>query len=352
MNDFRTESKLTKTDFGKIGAFIQGPVVSFGRSGASLGATKDLKEHWIEFNSLRCIENNYEILKKLFDVVVVVVWKTDEIYYQDSRIAKSDILIIDVPNTDHNRSGSGSSRNKHLQYFSSSMGAKYLFESGCSYSFKLRSDQTLNFQKAIEQLTIFKNEKIQLAVPKQESVNYRNIQDFYFWGRSDFLNDFLFELSENKELSKSVHLDIYFQLFRKHARYSPAQIDQKIGSEYFDLVAYPMLRKGWTKFFSRYEEIIFFPRIAALSWELWASLEWRGESNLDTNHLNNVFGIDAWRSQSRESNKKSGISSLVYLLLIGRWHGIIRFFMIPTVLVAIRKVQLCIAREIQGILSK
>jgi hypothetical protein len=130
----------------KAGLLIQGPIISRGRTGRSLGPGQD-QSLIVDFDSTEYLLRAHNLGSKYFDAVVIVLWEEDAWWIEGSGIPQSDFLVLKEPNWEEFQEIKGSFKNKYRQYFACMNGLMRLLELDCQVFTKIRSDQSLDLLK-------------------------------------------------------------------------------------------------------------------------------------------------------------------------------------------------------------
>lgn len=270
-----------RNDLNRIGAVIQGPVISGGYTGSNWCRQHNKKEIKFEsFDASSYILDSYLELKKYFDDVIVVTWTGQPINRLSEVIPQIDILTIDLPvekliKIKRKLVGSWITHNsKILQFYSVLHGLLELERRGCAFAFKQRSDQRINAKIIYDFLNKqFKNQisSDKIYLPLAVSVRLNWAQDFYFAGRLDLLITLSKRIIFGRELYPLTHFDLFYKMYNLNEDKSLNNSFRRI-LQYFPKGRYEnmtniqqlVIRKVWIN------TLGVFPK------SIWFGLFWRG----------------------------------------------------------------------------
>lgn len=262
----------------KTGLIIQGPLISYGRTGKAISTPlKNLTQSdLVNFN---CLENIGNIYKKYSDKldIVCVVWDSEppELMAMLLKYIPSNAVVLARDKTPKIKPKSSliPGNNKYRQFLSSSIGSKWLLERGCDYLIKMRSDQSLNLEALlvdIKKVSVFRDDF--LLVPKLDLLGADNLDDFYFAGKTSLLHQLFTTYAQGKdEFFDLVHLDIFYKWasdFGLKPKYSHILRETKFFDLYIDNV--------WNNLFIPASSLVY------------ESIVWRGEK-INENVSNYIF---------------------------------------------------------------
>lgn len=264
-----------------VGVVIQGPLVSSGSNGS--GA---------QVPNFDCVANVLATLEQCASLgldACVVTW--DEFRDQGDRLRNAATQIRYLPRP---VSGTG---NKYLQYVSTLEGLRVLASSGVVAAIKVRSDQFVPEMPLIAQSINCQHGGSFLArggllVPSFRTWKPFSLDDFYFAGRIDVLEELLMLLTKPLRDTRAVelHSSVHQELFRAFAVLSldfRKAVFVKGGIPHNEDQV-ELMRLLWNEFLSCFEE------------RVWRSLQWRGNQNALADHGMRAFGAFGFSDCDRQ----------------------------------------------------
>lgn len=184
-----------------IGLLIQGPMISIGQGASDFKAYSDKNLKIFNHNCETSITQNINIYKKLFNEIIISTWDNEVITLEFENFCKNNnikiyqfkknqdlILGKKVINDQYTRYF-----NNLIQYEGCYLGIKYILNS--DYVIKIRTDQVINIEDIVKQI-INSNKKIYVPAMYYKE-KYFQIEDFYFAGKKDLLENFFKIASKN-----------------------------------------------------------------------------------------------------------------------------------------------------------
>jgi hypothetical protein len=259
----------------KAGLLIQGPLISSGRTGRSLGPGQD-QSLIVDFDCTENLQRAHTLGLTHFDAVVIVLWEEDAWWIEGSGIPRRDFLVLKEPNWEEFQEIKGSFKNKYRQYFACLNGLMRLSEFNCQVFSKIRSDQSVDLH-TLAGVTRSIEEKYELLFPNIQSLDSAFLEDFYFSGKTNFALKLFNSLMYEKEISRNTHADIFLHILRLSPPVRLMKISRHLFPKYCDLIALPLLLKVP----SRVKTTVFiefvYSRIGLLDHTIWEGMKWRGE---------------------------------------------------------------------------
>lgn len=268
-----------------IGLVIQGPIVSHGLTGATVGfgKTRIKKERIVEFN---CQENIIDMAiaaRQYFDMVVVSTWKDLDYSYK----AQLHEFSVEYTESQDPLDGKKSPKkgdisfqdNQTRQFLSTLQGLKKLDIAGVDFAVKIRTDQAIDLKELRACFERFIKSKNEFFIPFLRTDIPTIIPDFYLGASVTNLQTLCHMLiSPHYRFHRNVHRDIFWKamLLAKEpsSQINPFQV--VFGGNGYD---------EWVEeFMQRNLKSVFYPG----SKELFSSLIWRGE-NIKSNSENFNF---------------------------------------------------------------
>jgi hypothetical protein len=263
----------------KIGIFIQGPVISTGRTGESL-STDPLKpgknSNYENFNCIENINSSYKNYSKYFDEVLITLWKSDLIYLPHLDIPIHSIIVIEDIQTVKNLNHLQSFQNSQRQYVSSLVGIEELYRRNCHAVIKTRSDQFLDANLLSKNLTNSKNRNL-ILFPYRDASNFDLISDFYIGGPTSNLLEIFTSLTQDPRFSQNVHFDIYYKSWINFQNVEKFKIRLPHNPRYFDEFARPIISKFAYGEFSEYLSSMDTRWLGTFDHAIWQNMTWRGK---------------------------------------------------------------------------
>lgn len=261
--------------FMKAGLLIQGPLMSSGRTGRSIGQGQD-QDLIVDFDSTEYIARAHNLGLKHFDAVVIVLWEEDSWWIERSGIPRSDFLVLEEPNWHQFQETKGSFKNKYKQYFACLNGLTKLLELDCQVFSKIRSDQSLDLN-LLAGATRAIDENYRMLFPNIQSLESAFLEDFYFCGRTNFAHELFNSLMYEREISRNTHIDIFFHILRLLPHNRLMKISGKLYTQYCDLIALPVLLRVSPEVKKTVFLEFVYSHIGLLNHAIWEEMEWRGE---------------------------------------------------------------------------
>ncbi|TDR57245.1 hypothetical protein DFP85_10160 [Halomonas ventosae] len=200
----------------KYGLVIQGPLRSLGRSGstANIALSNLDSEDVVNFFCIPTVVNYFEKFNNL-EKIVCVVWDDEDkkdVELLQNIVGHENIKVIkDRTKPVLTSGGVVPGNNKYRQFYSTLKGLEFLKKEGVSHIIKVRSDQSLDINKLIEDFeTVQKIRKDTVMVPRVVKNKADHLADFYFVSEIELFELLLKDFLENKEIFHHVHTDLFY----------------------------------------------------------------------------------------------------------------------------------------------
>jgi hypothetical protein len=189
-----------------IGLIIQGPLISYGRTGETVDipASKVKDTDIVSYDCRINLDKIIDSYGHLFDEIILSTWN-DNIEYYNNKIKVIKIkheIIPDILSKNHKAQNKYTQQNNMLrQYIGTNIGINS-FELKIDYLVKIRTDQFLQLDHIVNWLLNNKDEH-KIGVPHR----YKNeiyLSDFYFAGRYDLLKEYYNILSDKGTFGKII----------------------------------------------------------------------------------------------------------------------------------------------------
>ena len=243
----------------KIDLVIQGPMLSPGVSGNG---------KYVEFECTNNINKTIDLYGKLFENIVLVTWKGQDV----SKIQKyNNLKILEIEDIGGDFKNSSNkfwkTENYKRQFYSTYMGLKYLKNNNLSsdFIFKLRTDQTVDFNLLKTELAKnIDNNKIYIPAYVLSSAIYRTYPvDYFFVSNYDIMEEFLLSQIHAAYGFFNAHESMLFN-------YYPKNLYPKNEFSVFKRVLNSLFWSDKTRVNNLYQ------RFDTFSQDLYVSCEWRG----------------------------------------------------------------------------
>ena len=261
----------------KIGVVIQGPVLSEGRTYASLKPKR--------FDSSAYIKSYFEVATSLGCEAVLSTWQGEPIE-KLAKIPPKHILQQPYPSyRPLNHLQNDYTNNKYKQFTSIKHGVLALQARDCTHVIKVRSDLQINLGELVKSLHSKKIEVEQgkIVTPLMYLKKPNMFYDGYFLALTEDMIDLCTIMLEEKELFASVHQDVFYK-WALHTGGSKAtfkdiyKIYGKTNS--MSTAQLNFVCEAWKKSFS------------VLPKSLWEDQDWRGEKITDSEIKDTYFFLE------------------------------------------------------------
>ena len=279
------------SDYIKIGVVIQGPLLSRGRTGATVDIPffKVTQNDIVNYNCIKNISDLFSRYAHKFDDFVCVTWDTEDTSELESKIGKQAVMSIkDTTFFLPQKSSIITGNNKYRQFFSMLKGLERLAKNGCIYAIKIRTDQSLDLSKMkTHLLKVLVEEKnlSRILVPCGSKQFPYEVSDFYFGGRTQYLIDLCKVFLDKPELfPNSVAADIFFKCAWWFNDGSEPINQSFTAAGFHSKSQYFIIQSAWSKIFRTFSR------------ELYETLIWRGKkftkSHVDQNFYDDMSPAD------------------------------------------------------------
>lgn len=243
-----------------FGLVIQGPVISTGRHGGTLGTSK---KDSVTFDSRENISKYIEICKRLKTPIVVSTWVG-----QPTSGINCSVLTLD-PAEALTKVGEIREPNKYLQAFSTKAGIDYLKAFNPIFVIKVRADLEIDLIPLVKQLEqVPKASSVGYFVPFMEPRKSWSLQDFYFAANFEVADYVWRSYLELPEFHSHVHQDYFWKI--------GFAIEQMLGRKSPPISFFPVFGRPWTRKQKKFAKNIY-ELYTPLSKSIWISLTWRGK---------------------------------------------------------------------------
>ena len=256
----------------KSALIIQGPMVSIGRTGASLTDSKNGvgRDQIVSFDCTEIVNLYVNQHAKNFDAVVLSTWAEES---TDGVISSPKLHILKskdtLPGITPVSAASGyQGNNKYRQFWTIKVALEELASLDIDVAVKVRTDNLVDASKLLEYM---RSDSSKLWFPKVNAQN-NYLEDFYIAGSVQNLMLLCDAALNTKSLYKSVHLDLFYGYLRN--------VLEKKSHSIFDF--FPKER-AWTQEQARLVEcgnllyFDYFPK------SIWNKQVWRGVGLSPTN---------------------------------------------------------------------
>ncbi|MBY6187985.1 hypothetical protein KUV89_15305 [Marinobacter hydrocarbonoclasticus] len=201
----------------KTGLIIQGPLLSRGRTGKTVGIPlKQVTEQdVVDFNCVDTITRMVNECESRYDAIVVATWKTEDpalIEALAQRIGHERILLLeDNTKAIAPRTALVGGNNKYRQFYSMLKGLEALEAQGCELAVKVRTDQYGDYVALADQLeAAVKQGPEKVMIPWLDVRKPMHLVDFYFGGTTAHLKALCKRYFAKPEAYELVHLDLFY----------------------------------------------------------------------------------------------------------------------------------------------
>lgn len=298
----------------KIGIFIQGPIISRGRTGESLSSDPLIpgpKSTIESFNCIKNINDSYKHYSDYFDEVLVTMWKSDLIYLPRLQIPRDAIIVIEDIEDLEDLKYFQTFHNSQRQYVSSLAAIEELSRRECDAIIKTRSDQFLDAFSLAMNLIDPKNQNL-ILFPYRDESNFDLISDFYIGGPTRDLLEIFTSLVSGPQFSLNVHFDIYYKTWIKFQNQEEFKIRLHRNPRYFDEFARPIISKFLFGDFSKYLISMDKKWIGTFDSMIWENLIWRGKRPMKLNATKS-------NATNEDTRQPSFLKVLILKALIGKF---------------------------------
>ncbi|MEN8721599.1 MAG: hypothetical protein ABF335_01795 [Alphaproteobacteria bacterium] len=207
----------------KLGVVIQGPLVSTGRTGATVDVSieQTTETDIVVYDCLPAINSIWQHHREYADDLIVVLWSNEPAEKVEAVRAivgdKHIVIVDDDTKTVHDRNSKLLPTNNKLRQFRSTLaGIQALEKRGCDTILKVRSDQIGNFAPLIEVFrklaaTSPKTAQRKVILPAYRVGNPIHFMDFYFVAHLTTLKNLCHNFLNNQEIHDSIHIDLFFR---------------------------------------------------------------------------------------------------------------------------------------------
>lgn len=206
----------------KFGLVIQGPILSYGRTGKTgiISASKVEEKHVVKYDSNDSISKIINSFGKIFDVIVLSTWESEKQYlkkdinaetiFLDSSKAPAFKKIGFSKKTFHNNPTALDNRLK--QFYSTFKGIEFIDNNfNVDFVVKIRTDMFIDLSKLTQHIeSHYKSVSDKILIPH---FTYGKIHfgDFYFAGNIQNMKNYFFYMSKNLRVQSSVHRELFFK---------------------------------------------------------------------------------------------------------------------------------------------
>lgn len=283
---------------------IQGPILSTGRTGNSLHNPESGigKDKIVEYDSSEVVNFYINSYSTLFDVIIVSTWQGEDV---------SKILIRDgvhvIKSEDTLRSIVPVSRvqgylgnNKLRQFFTLRRALDFCKIIGINHVIKVRTDNLVDVS------VLFKSSLLdqhKLWFPGTGSCsNY--LEDFYFAGSLEHLEELCDSMLHGRSLYKSVHLDLFYKYMK--LRLKPRS---------WSIFDYFPQTNGWTEGQAKLVNVGNAEFFGYFPIEVWNSQVWRGEPIQEKFFLKQTSSVSTvGKTTNSKSWRKFSLRAMVFYL--------------------------------------
>lgn len=182
----------------RIGLVIQGPLISKGRSGKTghIGFRDVTNRDVVDYDCVDSITNiSEQVPENIF--AIVSTWSNQSKVSRDkiaSLFGIDRVLSLDEPKSGPDRGEIIAGNNAYRQFWGTLQAIKAI-ESRCEYVIKIRTDQSLDLGKLLQEFQcMIDSEPESLFSPIFNSRKPAHLEDFYFGGSIKIVSEILEEL--------------------------------------------------------------------------------------------------------------------------------------------------------------
>lgn len=283
---------------------IQGPIFSTGRTGNSLhnpdsGIGKD---KIVEFDSSEVVNSYIDSYSTLFDVIVVSTWQDEDV---SKILVRDGVHIIKSEDTLRNivpvsRVQGYFGNNKSRQFFTLKKALDFSKIMGIDHVIKVRTDNLVDVSVLLKSSLLDRNK---LWFPGTGSCsNY--LEDFFFAGSLEHLEELCDSMLHSRSLYKSVHLDMFYKYIKLRLRRRSSSIfDYFPQANSWTEGQARIVNKGNADFFG------YFPI------EVWNSQVWRGEPIQEKFYLKQKSSVSTvGKTTNLKSWRKFSLRAMIFYL--------------------------------------
>jgi hypothetical protein len=242
----------------QIGLVLQGPTLSKGRHGGTMGTTS-MSE--VVFDCKPLIEKYSRECERLGVDLVLSTWVG-----QNVEGLSCPVLQTNIANALPSHAKGTTEPSKYYQAFSTLIGVDFLVDRGASIVIKLRADLDVDLDNLVGQVLDHAGELDRtMLVSFLDPKKPWSLQDFYFAASAEVISHMLEQYVARPEFVRHVHQDYFWQFAREVVRRDIPRLSE-----------FPKFGKPWTQ--AQAQVCLDNYRcFRPLTRELWTSMCWRGE---------------------------------------------------------------------------